>query len=350
MVDSPEALLARILDGVPQPVWVVDEAGLIVFANPAAVTALGYAGLDELRGRPSHETVHYRHPNGTPFPADECLMLRPRSTGETVHSDDDWFVRQDGSMFPIAWWSAPIDMPRGRGAVLAFTDTTQRRAAEQAVRERDAAEIRAAELRAAQRRILDGATAARRQLARDLHDGAQQHLVNLLLTVQLAREELATDPARAAAVLADAADQARAAIGELRELSAGIHPGILTSRGLFAAVESLASRAALPARVTGAVPCRLPEAIEASAYFVVAEALTNAVKHSRATEVVIDLTIEGSTLRAIVRDDGVGGAGVSGAGSGLTGSADRLGALGGTLTIDSPTGGGTVLCASFPLG
>jgi PAS domain S-box-containing protein len=349
VVDSPEALLARIIDGVPQPVWVVDEAGLIVFANPAAVAALGYAGLDELRGLPSHETVHYRHPDGSPFPADDCLMLRPRSTGETVHSDDDWFVRRDGSMFPIAWWSAPIDMPRGRGAVLAFTDTTQRRAAEQAVRERDAAEIRAAELRAAQRRILDGATAARRQLARDLHDGAQQQLVNLLLTVQLAREELATDPARAAAVLADAADQARAAIGELRELAAGIHPGILTSRGLLAAVESLASRAALPARVTGTLPSRLSEEIEASAYFVVAEALTNAVKHSRATEVVIDLAVAGSTLRVTVQDDGVGGA-ASGAGSGLTGLTDRLGALGGTLTIDSPSGGGTVVCASFPLG
>jgi PAS domain S-box-containing protein len=349
VVDSPEALLARILDGVPQPVWVVDEAGLIVFANPAAAAALGYGDLAQLRGRPSHETVHYRHPDGTPFPADECPMLRPMATGETVHSEDDWFVRRDGSMFPIAWWSAPIDMPKGRGAVLAFTDTTARRAAEQAARERDAAEIRAAESRAAQRRILDGATAARRQLARDLHDGAQQHLVNLLLTVQLAREELAADPERAAAVLADAAEQARAAISELRELAAGIHPSILTSRGLSAAVGSLASRAALPVRVTGS-PGRLAEGIEASAYFVVAEALTNAVKHARATQVMIDLTVDGTTLRVTVADDGVGGAGTDRAGSGLTGLADRLDALGGTFTVDSPPGHGTTLRAAIPLG
>lgn len=104
-------------------------------------------------------------------------MLRSRQTGERVHREDEWLVHQDGSMVPIAWWSAPIDMPGGSGSVLAFTDISERLAAEEALRERDAAEIRAAESQAAQRRILDSAIAARRQQARDLHDGAQQRLV-----------------------------------------------------------------------------------------------------------------------------------------------------------------------------
>ena len=187
-MSAPEKLLARILERVPQPVWVVDHPGFIVFANPAACSALGYRDPGELRGRPSHATVHYKRPDGTPFPEAECPMLGPRETGETVHSDDDWLVRRDGSMFPIAWWSAPIDMPGGRGAVLAFTDVTERLASEKAIRERDAAEIRAAESQAAQRRILESATAARHQLACDLHDGAQQRLVTLLLDLKMARD------------------------------------------------------------------------------------------------------------------------------------------------------------------
>ena len=157
--------LARILDDAPQPVWVVDEEGLIVFANPAAVTTLGYDDPAELYLKPSHATVHHRHPDGSPYAEGDCPMLAPRQTGETVHGEDEWFVRRDGSMFPIAWWSAPIAMPNGNGAVLAFSDISERRAAEQAARERDAAEIRAAEARAAQRRIVENSAAVRREVA-----------------------------------------------------------------------------------------------------------------------------------------------------------------------------------------
>jgi PAS domain S-box-containing protein len=133
-----EGLLAAVLEAAAQPIWVVDPDGVIRLANPAAVAALGYDSADELLGRHSHETIHYRHPDGTPYPAAECPMLLPRTTGETVTSDLDWFFRRDGSKFPVSYVSAPIAMPAGRGAVVAFTDIEDRLRAEQVLRERDA--------------------------------------------------------------------------------------------------------------------------------------------------------------------------------------------------------------------
>jgi PAS domain S-box-containing protein len=136
---SGEPLVASILDCVAQPVWMVDHDGLIRFANPSAVAALGYAEVSELLGKPSHQTIHYKRPDGSPFPAEECPMLLPRTTGKTIRRADDWFVRRDGSMFPVEYWSAPIDVPGGRGAVVAFTDLGERRQTEDVLRERDAA-------------------------------------------------------------------------------------------------------------------------------------------------------------------------------------------------------------------
>ena len=135
---SGEPLVASILDCVAQPVWMVDPDGLIRFANPSAVAALGYADAAELYGKLSHQTIHYKRPDGSPFPAEECPMLLPRTTGATIHRADDWFVRRDGSMFPVEYWSAPIDASGGRGAVVAFTDLSERRQAEGVLRERDA--------------------------------------------------------------------------------------------------------------------------------------------------------------------------------------------------------------------
>jgi PAS domain S-box-containing protein len=130
--------LETVLDTAAQPIWVVDPRGVIRFANPAAVAALGYDDAKQLLGRPSHETIHYRHPDGTPFPAADCPMLLPRSTGETVARNLDWFIRRDGSMFPVSYVSAPITMPTGRGAVVAFTDIEDRLRAEVVLREHDA--------------------------------------------------------------------------------------------------------------------------------------------------------------------------------------------------------------------
>jgi PAS domain S-box-containing protein len=135
---NAEDFLAAVLETAAQPIWVVDRDGVIQFANPAAIAALGYDGADELFGRDSHETIHYRHPDGTSYPAAECPMLLPRATGETVRSDLDWFFRRDGSMFPVSYVSAPIELRKGRGAVVAFTDIEDRLRAERMLREHDA--------------------------------------------------------------------------------------------------------------------------------------------------------------------------------------------------------------------
>ena len=133
-----EDFLATVLETTAQPIWVADPDGLIRFANPAAVAALGRDSADELFGRHSHDTMHCRRPDGTRHPAADCPMLLPRVTGETVSCDLDWFLRRDGSMFPVSYVSAPIEMPGGRGAVVAFADIEDRVRAEQALREREA--------------------------------------------------------------------------------------------------------------------------------------------------------------------------------------------------------------------
>src|SRR5829696_5505928 len=132
------ASLNAIIACVAQPVWVVDHAGRIVFANPAAVAALGYDELADLLGRDSHETIHYKRPDGSPYPAEECPLLRSVFAGVSTSSGEDWFVRRDGSMFPVAYTATPLETADGTGAVLAFTDIEERRRSEQALREREA--------------------------------------------------------------------------------------------------------------------------------------------------------------------------------------------------------------------
>jgi PAS domain S-box-containing protein len=130
--------LAAVLEAAAQPIWVVDPDGVIRFANPAAIAAIGYESSDDLLGRHSHEALHYQHPDGTPYPAADCPMLLPQTTGEVVTSDLDWFFRRDGSMFPVSYVSVPLEMPKGRGAVVAFNDIEDQLRAEQVLREHDA--------------------------------------------------------------------------------------------------------------------------------------------------------------------------------------------------------------------
>ena len=350
--EAEQALRERdaILGSVEQPVWVVDHGGRFHYANPAALAALGYDDFSELEGRPGHETVHYKYPDGTPFPEEDCAVAKARWAGAAHQEREDWLVRKDGTILRIAYSTAPFELPGGLGAVTAFTDIEDQLAAAQAARERDVAAAREAELRAARRRIIEAADAARARLTRDLHDGAQQQFVSAVLTLGIAEKKAASDPVAAARLRQTAVEQARQGITELRDLAAGIHPGILTDRGLEAAVDALAARLPIPVAVSATLGGRLPTPVEASVYFFVSEALTNAVKHSRATRLWVTLEAADGTLGVEVGDDGVGGAVATPGGTGLAGLADRIAALDGTLTMTSPPGAGTTLRASIPLG
>jgi signal transduction histidine kinase len=216
--------------------------------------------------------------------------------------------------------------------------------------ERLAAEVRARydDLRAASARLVAAGDAARRRIERDLHDGAQQRLVSLSVTLNLARKH-AEPGSRTAALLESAVAELTAGLSELRELARGIHPAVLTERGLSAALEALAARAPLPVTISGALEERLPPAVESAAYFVVMEALTNVAKYASAS--TADVTIERADGHVVVgiADDGIGGADPA-AGSGLSGLADRVSALGGRLVVQSPRGGGTIVRAEMPAG
>jgi signal transduction histidine kinase len=202
------------------------------------------------------------------------------------------------------------------------------------------------ELVASRARIVEAAYDQRRRVVRDLHDGAQQRFVQTIMTLQLARRRSDDDPDMAG-LIDEGLESARAGLDELRELAHGIHPAILTNHGLAAAVESLADRAPLPVEID--IPDeRYPPSVESAAYFVAAEALTNVAKYARANSVRVTAATVDGRLRLEVRDDGVGGARWS-SGSGLSGLEDRVAALDGALTIDSPPGGGTCVGADIPL-
>jgi signal transduction histidine kinase len=194
-------------------------------------------------------------------------------------------------------------------------------------------------------RIVATADEERRRVVRDLHDGAQQHLVLTIMTLKLARDKLELD-GQDAALVNEALKQAQTATGELRELARGILPSALTHGGLRAGVRALVSRTSIPVEIDISAE-RFPAAVEATAYFIVAEALTNIAKHSGAQRAEVAARVRNGTLDVRIRDDGVGGARPDG--SGLVGLRDRVEALGGTLTIDSPDGRGTTLLAKLPL-
>jgi signal transduction histidine kinase len=212
-------------------------------------------------------------------------------------------------------------------------------------RERLAAQVQAQleEIRASRARIVEAGDAARRQVERDLHDGAQQRLVALAMKLELVKE----NESGASSLLDDATNELQTAIGEVRDLARGVHPTILSEAGLPAAVEALAERAPIPVKVE-ASEARYAESTETAAYFVVAEALTNVARHAGATEARVGIVEDQGRLIVTVADDGHGGASPA-LGSGLRGLADRVAAADGTFTVTSPADGGTMVRAELPL-
>jgi len=212
----------------------------------------------------------------------------------------------------------------------------------------DRAELarRISSLEATRSGAVESADARLRRIERDLHDGAQHRLAYIAMELGRARAKLAQDPEAADALLAGAHDESKVAMRELRDLVRGIHPSVLSDRGLDAALSGLAERASVPVEIRG-VNGRLPPAVETAAYYVVAETLTNAGRHSGATSVDVELRHEGGTLVLSVRDDGRGGARRV-PGSGLEGLGQRVEALDGELSVDSPAGGPTAIVARIP--
>ncbi|HZO07839.1 MAG TPA: sensor histidine kinase, partial [Myxococcota bacterium] len=215
--------------------------------------------------------------------------------------------------------------------------------------ERLEAELRAKvdELRRSRERMLKIGLEERRRLERDLHDGAQQRLVAMALNIRLARAKLNEDPVAADRLLAGAGEELDSALEELRELARGIHPAVLSDRGLATALETLANRAPVPVELAELPNGRLPEAVELAAYFVVAEALTNVAKYANATHAKVEVARENGRLVVEVEDDGIGGANPEN-GTGLRGLADRIAVLEGRLEIDSERGAGTTVRAQIP--
>ncbi|MGW7241763.1 sensor histidine kinase [Streptomyces sp. NPDC054804] len=211
----------------------------------------------------------------------------------------------------------------------------------------DELERRIAELESDRGVVVDTAAADLRRIERDLHDGAQARLVNLAMGLGLAKEKLLEDPDGAAAMVEEAHGEVKLALQELRDLARGIHPAVLTDRGLDAALSSVASRCTVPVQVTADLQSRPAPAIEGIAYFTVSELLQNISKHSGALSASVDVWRTDDRLLIQVTDDGRGGASLDG-GTGMRGLADRLGAVDGLFVVDSPAGGPTTVTAELP--
>lgn len=213
------------------------------------------------------------------------------------------------------------------------------------------AELRASveELRASRARIVEAGYAERRRVERDLHDGAQQRLVALTMNLRLARNKLDSDPRATAELLDEGLEELAAATSELRELARGIHPAVLSDRGLEAAIGGLAERSPVPVEILETPDERLPESIESASYFVIAEALTNVARYANAESATVRVAQTNGMVEVEVRDDGVGGADPE-AGSGLRGLADRVAALEGRFEVSGEAGRGTTVRARIPCG
>ena len=312
------------------PVAIVEYAldDTITRWNPAAERTFGWTAAEVVGGKARHQP---------PDREEELaeLMRRVRE-GEVYTSIESRRVRRDGAVINVEISAAPIRDANGEvvSHLALFTDITQRKRQEE-------------ELRASRARIVQAGDEARRRLERNLHDGAQQRLVALSLTLRLAQSKIAADPAVAEQAIESAREELAAALDELRELARGIHPAVLTDRGLTAAVETLARRSPVPVEVQTPQE-RLPMTVEAAAYYVIAESLANVSKYACASNALVRVSHQNGCAVVEVVDDGIGGANPAG-GTGLRGLVDRVESLAGTLAVESPPGGGTRVSAEIPL-
>ena len=242
-------------------------------------------------------------------------------------------------LFPVAPWLARWFTETDEGLARALLGPGRRESLAQRVES----------LARSRADVVAAADAERRRIERDLHDGAQQRLVSLAMNLGMARERFEAEPEPVRQALAAAHDEAVLALTELREFIRGLHPAVLNDRGLDAALSGLAARAPLPVRLRVDVPEPAAPGVEAVAYFIVSEAIANVVKHAQATRAEVTVTRSGDLLRITVTDDGRGGATpAAGDGTGLRGLAQRAAAVDGTLSIDSPPGGPTIITAELP--
>jgi PAS domain S-box-containing protein len=330
------------------PLWLVDGDDRIAFVNDAAVRTLGYDSDGELLGRPSHETVHWKHPDGSPYPAEDCPITHATRRGEPVRMERDWWVRKDGSMVPISIHCVQMEIDGRMGTAMTFHDLTASVQAEDEHRRHEIARARLVEVSASRARIAAAADETRKQIERDLHDGIQQSLVSLGLEL---RATMATVPPQLGELegeLSRIVERLTGALDEVRKIAHGIHPAILTEGGLEPALKVLARRSAVPVELDLRAERRLPPPIEVAAYYVASEAFTNAAKHSQASAVHVELDTRGAILQLAIRDDGIGGADAA-QGSGLVGLSDRIEAVGGTFTLSSQPGDGTDIRVAIPL-
>jgi signal transduction histidine kinase len=346
---SPEEVLRAVAEEVAELLG-TDGVGIFRFEPDGTATQVA-------RSDTPWEPV----PLGTRFPLEgESVVASVLRTGKTARLDD-WAnasgrVAERARSLGIRCSVATPIVVAGRlwGTMVAVTAQVEPLPADTESRFTEFTELVATaisnaqvrtELAASRARLAAAADDERRRVVRDLHDGAQQRLVHTVITIKLARRALDSgDDARP--LLAEALAQAEEANVELRELVHGILPAVLASGGLRAVVEALASRTPVPIDTAVSVG-RFPAAIEATAYFVVAEALTNVAKHARAKRAQVSAHVEEGGLRVEVRDDGVGGARSDG--SGLVGLGDRIAALDGRFQVESPAGGGTLVTAYIPL-
>ncbi len=329
--ERERAFLNAIANNAPSMLCLVDEEGRLTQggANIAFEQTLGYEPA-EIGGQVRWE--HFVDP--AEADAVRALVHAVVAGGESKEHDNTW-VSSDGRQLSVAWTCTPLpEIDERRLFLITGVDITERKRITE-------------DLHASRARLVRAEDRARRALERNLHDGAQPRLVALSVALRLVESQLATAPAAAGQLLSGAREELTQALADLRELARGIHPAVLTDRGLRPALEMLASRTPVPVEVVVPDERFAPEA-EAAAYYVIAETLTNVAKYAQASAARVEVAQQNGSLHVLVTDDGIGGADPLG-GSGLRGLVDRVAVLDGTLEVDSPPGKGTVIRAQIPL-